>query len=354
MKIFHIISSAAAGGAEIYVKDLSLEMSKRGHEVFIAFIDKAEEAGRDQVFEDKFLQELIDNKIHYGFIGQRSRKRPLQGIFTLRRMVKNFKPDVVHSHLYYGSIFSWFLPDVRRVYTHHNIKLGAHAAIYKFLDIKFDAYVGICSACTQLLKSVSRKNIHHIDNGVDDTRLVKKLDYPKNSPVKLLFVGRLSEQKNLDLLIKSASQIKDIDFEITIAGEGPLMLELKELALEKGMQDVVKFIGNSDNVKKLLHDADIFVMSSAWEGLPIAQIEATITGLPVLVTDVGGCSEIVAHVDNGEVAKVDEVDFTACLGRLLRSYPLRKKYHENALNNSDKYTIKMSVNKHIDLYQGIL
>lgn len=351
MRILHVISSAAAGGAEIYVKDLSIEMSKMGHEVFIVFLDRAEEAGRDIAFEAKFLRELTDKNIRYDFIGKSSRKNPIKGIAALRRITRGFSPDIVHSHLYYGSVFSWFLPKVKRIYTHHNIRLGAHRFIYKFLDVRVDAYIGICLVCTHLLKSVSRKRVFHIDNGVDAGRLMKKADYPNSNPVKLLFVGRLSEQKNLDLLIRSSSNIKNVEFEVIIAGEGPLMEDLKQTAREVGVEERIKFIGNSDSVKKLLHDADIFVMSSAWEGLPIAQIEATITGLPVLVTDVGGCSEIVDHVGNGEVSKLDEESFSFHLNKLLKDYPLRKKYHEQALKNSDKYTIEMSVRKHINVYQ---
>ncbi|MCE9683138.1 glycosyltransferase [Halomonas alkalisoli] len=352
MRILHVISSAAAGGAEIYVKDLSIEMSKMGHDVFIAFIDRAEEAGRDIAFEANFLHELESANIQYDFIGKRSRKNPITGIGTLRRIAKKFSPDIVHSHLYYGSIFAWFLPKVKRIHTHHNIRLGAHKYIYKFLDMRVDAYIGICLVCTNLIKSVSRKSVFHIDNGVDASRLMKKVSYSNTTPVKLLFVGRLSEQKNLGLLIKSASNITDVDFEVVIAGEGPLMDELQRSAREAGVEEKIKFIGNSDNVKKLLHDADIFVMSSAWEGLPIAQIEATLTGLPVLVTDVGGCSEIVDHVGNGMVSEVDEKSFSFHLNKLIKDYPLRKKYHEEALRNSDKYTIKASVEKHINVYQG--
>ncbi|BBI65068.1 hypothetical protein HSBAA_63740 [Vreelandella sulfidaeris] len=65
----HVISSAAAGGAEIYVKDLSKSMSAKGHSVFVVLLDRASESGRDAEFEASFLAELTQYGVEYGFLG---------------------------------------------------------------------------------------------------------------------------------------------------------------------------------------------------------------------------------------------------------------------------------------------
>lgn len=349
----HVISSAAAGGAEVYVKDISIEMKKRGHEVFIAFLDRAAEAGREQSYEDKFLSELSSHGIKFGFVGARARRNPLKGVAALGKFKRDFKPDLIHSHLYYAAIFSAFLPSIKRVYTHHNIRLRANPILYRFLDRRTHAYVGICNACTTLLKGVARRNVHHIDNAVDVTRLARIDNYQDRAVVNLLYVGRLSEQKNLSLLFNALSRIDTKEYRLMLAGSGPEEAKLRDLANQLGITDRVNFLGNVDNVSTLLKEADVFVMSSAWEGLPIAQIEATLTGLPVLVTDVGGCSEIVEKVDNGMVVDVEIEAYSEALKKMLSDYDARLRYHHNAINNSAIYTISKSVDKHLDLYHSL-
>src|SRR5690554_2149785 len=155
MKILHIISSAASGGAEVYVKDLSKSMSDQGHDVFVVFLDRASESGRDVEFEASFLAELDQYGVGYGFLKRVCRKNPLKGVLRLFKFRRKFRPDIIHSHLYYGAIFSLFQLGTPHIYTHHNIKLNARPIIYKFLDLRTSAYVGICHACTRLLRGVA-------------------------------------------------------------------------------------------------------------------------------------------------------------------------------------------------------
>ena len=350
MKIMHVISSAASGGAEIYVKDLSKAMSEKGHNVFIVFLDRASESGRDAEFESTFLEELDQYGVEYGFLGQSCRKNPIKGILGLYKICYKFNPDILHSHLYYGAVFSSFQPSVQHVYTHHNIRLNAKPFLFKFLDVRTSAYIGICHACESLLETVTRKEVVRIDNGVDSTRIIPKKEYAPHGTLNISSVGTLSVQKNHQLLFHAVSRLVDHDFFLTIAGEGSQTDKLKELAKRLDITHKVKFIGNSNNVKQLLHDSDLFVMSSAWEGLPIVQIEATLTGLPVLVTDVGGCSEIVDCVGNGLVAKPELDDYSQKLKQLIENEALRLKFHRNALDNSSPYTVNNAVESHIELY----
>lgn len=127
---------------------------------------------------------------------------------------------------------------------------------------------------------------------------------------------------------------------------------LEQLALDNGVSDRIEFLGNVTNVDELLYDADIFVMSSAWEGLPIAQIEATLSGLPVIVTNVGGCAEIVHKVCNGIVVdELNEDSYAAALRKMVTNDSLRNIFSQNALSYSSDYLIKTSSDKHIALYQ---
>lgn len=356
MRVLHVMSCAAAGGAEIYVRDLAICMSNQGHDVFILFIDKAEEAGRDQAFEDNFLHQLDQHDIRYAFIGQSSRRLPWRGALALLRCCRKFSPDLIHTHLYFALIFAFIVPDVSLVYTHHNIRLGVNRQLYKIFDFRVSRYIGICHACKELLNSVSRRPVVRIDNGVESSRLLPRenLETHVRSPV-LVSVGRLSQQKNLSLLIDALALVGDLKFTLKIAGEGSQRVMLEEKVAFLGLSSRVEFLGNVQNVSALLNVADIFVMSSEWEGLPISQIEATLSGLPVIVTNVGGCAEIVHRAANGLVVDERTPDEMARqLGILLTDDALRSRFSKNALLYSKEYRIEVAAAKHLELYQEII
>lgn len=354
MNIMHVISSAASGGAEVYVKDLSKQMVELGHDVFVVMLDRACETGRDAEFEAAFLAELADNGIQYGFLGRDCRRNALKGVVRLARFCRGFMPDIIHSHLYYGAIFSLFQFGTRHVYTHHNIKIKAPKALYHILDFRTKCYVGICKACYDLLRDVTKNPVVRIDNGVDRARVNVKNSYTAASPIKLICVGSLSEQKNHELLLNAIARNADLEISLDIVGEGVKRERLMEAANSLGLAGRVNFVGNSTEVNRLLHEADVFVMSSAWEGLPIAQIEATLTGLPVLVTNVGGCAEIVDSVGNGLVAKVDLDDYSDKLREMVSNEEFRTACHQNALLNSGHYTIDTAAIRHMAMYEKVL
>jgi glycosyltransferase involved in cell wall biosynthesis len=354
MKIMHIISSAASGGAEVYVRDLAIEMTKQGHDVFLLFLDRAEETGRSRAFETEFLGLLKANGIAFGFIGQAARNNPIRGALAVRKAFKIWQPDIIHTHLYYAAIFCLFLPHCKIVHTHHNIRVGAPQWIYQLLDIRIISYIGICQACTDLLVKLTRRKVVRIDNGVSENRIKVKDSYENRSPVKLIFVGTLSAQKNINLLLNSLTKISDLDFHLSIAGEGGKRKELELLAMDLGVSHRITFLGNVSNIKELLYASDVFVMTSDWEGLPIAQIEATMTGLPVIVTNVGGCAEIVDEVKNGIVVDNNVNNYASALRHLIQDYEYRNKLHLNAIKKSSRYSIMSSVNAHLNLYQSLL
>ena len=355
MKIVHITSAPAAGGAEIYVKDLSIGMAKKGHHVTILFISHAEEIQRSVDFEENYLRELRENDINYLFIGNSCKKNVFKGVFVTTRIINKLKPDVIHSHLYYGAIFSLLSVSGKKIYTHHNIKLKASKYIYKILDLGGCSYIGICQACTDLLKKCTKKDVIKINNGVDTRRLFIKENYSKREIVNVLMAGRLTEQKNYKLILKAISGLQDKSFHLYIAGEGEERDELEKYSMQLGISGIVTFLGNRKDVNQLMYDADVFAMCSSWEGLPISLIEATLTGLPLIVTDVGGCREIVESVGNGIIVKNLEInEYREALNRIITSYRLRHEFHNNAVRYGEMYTIDFTVNSHIDVYTKII
>jgi len=107
----------------------------------------------------------------------------------------------------------------------------------------------------------------------------------RSSGCRFVSVGRLVPQKNHGLLIEAFALHSWPDDRLTIAGEGPERRKLERLVERYGLHDRVALIGHSDDIPRLLAQADVFVLSSDYEGVPAAVIEALAAGLPIAATD---------------------------------------------------------------------
>jgi glycosyltransferase involved in cell wall biosynthesis len=138
--------------------------------------------------------------------------------------------------------------------------------------------------------------VSRIPNGIVLPTL-KPIPCSNNQVLRIIFVGRLVEQKGIDNLLRSAQFLKDRGrrFELRIIGDGPLQSTLKEYARAHGLNSYVKFVGklNQYEVANQLVDADLFVLPSRYEGFPGALLEAIAHGLPAVVTRVSGSEEII-------------------------------------------------------------
>lgn len=356
MRILHFISAPSAGGAEIYVKDLAKYLSANGHSVTVVFLERAVEIDRSEEFERQFLYELAREGVAYEFLGHRVRRNPIQGILKLRDIVSRFRPDITHIHLYYGLVFAAFSPSKCTIYTHHTLRLAVPWWFYRIFDLWIEHYIGICRVCTDKLKRVSKQRVSLIDNGVDASRISSDgiNDQREFETVKIVSVGRLTEEKNFQLLLEALACNHDVDWELTILGEGRDEDALTTRADQLGIGERVKFPGVVADVALWYREADVFALSSAYEGLPISQIEALHAGLPMIVTNVGGCAEIIHRCCNGIVVDSLEVEeYASGLRKLIKDPEFRRTLSGNALKFSGAYSIEESVSKHLELYHEL-
>lgn len=145
-----------------------------------------------------------------------------------------------------------------------------------------------------------------IPNPVDTVR-IKTLCRSDNNPyrsgkIHLVAVGCLIHQKGFDLLLRSleyaAQQLPDVH--LTIVGDGPQKEPLTHMAEDLGVGKRVSFVGHKDNPYSYMANADLFISSSRWEGLPNAVLESLACGTPVVAFDCpGGTNEIVSDGENG-------------------------------------------------------
>lgn len=357
MRILHVISSPASGGAEVYVKDLVLEMKAKGYYVAIAFLNRAIEVGRSQEYEDQFLSELQVADIPYFFIGYEARKKPWLGVLRVRKYVKDNNINIYHSHLPYGVVFAALLR-VPCIYTHHTITARLNKFQYFIFNKIVDCYIGISKKCTEKLTEYTGRSVITIRNGVSFSKIYKKEFLRNRDIVNAISVGRIQPQKNYFGMVDIVSMLPEkilSKFQLKIAGEGPDKDKLLEYIESKELSNIIKLLGNRSDIPELLARSDVFLMSSELEGLPIALIEAAATGLPCLVTDVGGCSEVIEGCENGFYIKVDDFEgYLEKLIKLISDKELRNKLSQSALEKSHVFSIENSANEHLALYNKVL
>lgn len=137
-----------------------------------------------------------------------------------------------------------------------------------------------------------------IPNGVEETFFYSGRRLPGTKP-RLLFVGRLSVQKNLALLLRALAGVSEY-FETTLVGDGELEGELKNVAASLSLQNV-RFHGRAygAELRDLYRNADIFVLPSEREGMPLVLLEALAMGLPIVATDIPGNRDVIVDGANG-------------------------------------------------------
>ncbi len=150
------------------------------------------------------------------------------------------------------------------------------------------------------------------------------------APVRILSVGRLTEQKNYALLIEALGTLhqEGLDFLLTIVGEGVLRESLEERIQRAGLKERVSLLGHLSHAAVLEQyaQADIFVSTSRWEGSPNVVLEALSYGLPVVATAVGGVPDVVTDgVEGVLVPSEDTAALAKALKSLIKDPALRKK-----------------------------
>jgi glycosyltransferase involved in cell wall biosynthesis len=153
-----------------------------------------------------------------------------------------------------------------------------------------------------------------IPNGVELSPLPAQLQYPP----RVLTIGRLTQQKGVDILFRAMTRLRDLDFEVVIAGDGPDRAQLEQLAQELDVADRVRFLGwvSREQLADTFANAGIFALASRIEGMPNVVLEAMAHARPVICTRVFGAADL---VQDGETGLLIDLENEAQLADALRT-----------------------------------
>lgn len=212
------------------------------------------------------------------------------------------------------------------------------------------------------------ERVHLVGNGVD-TRLFHPAPSPErlaereslgiNASGLIIFVGRLSPEKNPDGLLtawQSAQKELPDGWRLMLLGDGPMRDTLNSAIESSGQGEYVRLAGNQKDVARWMRAADVYVLTSHHEGLSNTTLEAMASGLPVITTRVSGSAETVGETGAGIVVDVGRMDqLQAALIRLVRDAPLQEQMGRiGRAVVAEQYSIEHVAEAHLGLYQRLV
>ena len=355
MKILQVIPYFCFGGAETMCENLTYALTELGHSVTVVSLydertpiaRRMEEAGVRILYLDKKLG--LD----------------LSMVTKLAGVMRQEKPDVVHTHLNVikYAVAAAKLAGIKRcVHTVHNV--AAEEAENRQQKLISTVYFKLgWSVPVALSPEVRRtvvdfyvlpeEKVPMIYNGVDLNKCRPKTGYALSKPAVLLHVGRFNEQKNHKGLLDAFALIlkSHPDCCLQLIGDGELEEQTKQYANDLGIRERVSFLGSQTDIYPFLQEADIFLLPSRYEGMPMTIIEAMGTGLPIVASAVGGVPDMMTNLESGMLVPCEPELVAGAVCALLDSDELRQILGSNAKAASEQFSAGHMVRAYLDVYK---
>jgi glycosyltransferase involved in cell wall biosynthesis len=300
MKVMHLLNSRIYSGAEKVV--CQIIKSFRGVE------------GMEMVYcspdSDIVRQMLAEQDVTYLSMETMS-------IRELKRVIAEQKPDLIHAHDMRASFFSALccgnIPLISHIHNNAYDARGLSAKTVAYLLAGFRAkhilWVSNSSYEGYAFHKFFAKKSSVLYNIIDTEQIFEKKAKDETSyDYDMIYVGRLTFQKDPQRLMRLCARLKDRkpDLKVAVVGTGELEEEVKNLCQELNIQDNVQFLGFQPNPIKMIHDSKAMILTSRWEGTPMCALEAMALGTPVVSTPSDGMTDLLDDGVNGYLTDDDE------------------------------------------------
>ncbi len=386
MRILRVITRLNIGGPSIQAIALTTRLAERGH-VTTLIHGRLDRGEGDMTY-------LAPQDASLTFVESLCRPiSPLDDVrafFTLRRLIRDFKPDIVHTHMAKAGLlgrFAAILANVGRgkhrariVHTYHGHVLDGYFSPMKtalFINLErllakgTDAIVAISPAIRAELSGNYRignaRQYQVVPLGFDLSQFAavddqaraaarRELNIPPEARV-VTTVGRLTAIKQHGLFLDIFKRVaaNDVNASALIVGDGELRAEVESTVQALGLVDRVRFLGWRRDLATIYAATDVFLLTSRNEGTPVALIEAMASGVPGVSTDVGGVKDVINSAEVGLRAPFGDADTLAKhVAGLLADAPRRTAMGQLARERVlGHYSIERLVNDVAALYDRL-
>lgn len=358
MRILHIIESLDFGGAEKVTVSLANALAD-SHDVAICCLKRVGALGTE-----------VDGRIRV-FCLDKGEGNDYRLPWRLARLIRKETFNVVHTHNWAvfleGGLGGWLGGAPRLVHTVHGpyidyppswrsrAKIALRHRLERGLARRFHRIVTVSDAIGGYVRQEIRlpaERLMTIHNGIPAVP-ANPAPRPERRQITFMTVGRLAAVKNHAMMLRAFQKLaaSNAEARLIIVGDGPERSALEGFVHDQDMENRVQFRGFLNNVDELLREADVFVLTSRYEGISIALLEAMRAGLPAIGTAVGGVPETLLDGKTGIlVPPEDDEALLRAMKRLAGSKPLR---HEMGRSGYDYFMREFSLANMLERYRQL-
>lgn len=336
VRLLIVISDLSGGGAERVVSTILQEIDRKRFEPMLA------------LWRDHAVYPVPDD-VPVRVLGKYQWWDLFRLVRSTRRLINEWQPDVVYSHLSYVNFLTGLsLVGIGRrpvwmACEHNNPFLSLPPYMRMILRFVYklpDAVVGVSKGVGRSVMeafSLPERKVTTIYNPLELPGTDAGKQGPHSAemkPFNIVAMGRLTRQKDYPTLLRAVSLLRDkAPVKLSILGDGPDRGDLEETAHGLGISDCVEFLGFVKDPFPVIRAADVYVMSSLWEGLPTALIEAMACGVPVVSTRAEfGPEEVIVHGESGLLVDVgDHGALADSIFQILQDRELHGRLSENGV-----------------------
>lgn len=358
MNVLYVINDLSSGGAEKLVDDIVPILNENINlNVEVLLLRET----------NSVYQNLENNNIKVTKLNVKNLYNPIV-FFKIISFFKKNKYDIIHAHLfptlYWVALANLFniRNKVKLIYTEHNVTNKRREkpflnGIERFIYSRYDKVICISEAVhTELvhwLKVDSKQDDKFLTiyNGIntimfrDAMQLDKSelYDEYQEADILLCMVARFAESKDHDTVIRAMYNLPS-NFKLILVGTGPREEHIRKLTIEYDLTDRVVFLGERNDVPKIMKTIDFLIVSSNWEGFGLTAVEGMAAGKVVLASDVPGLNEVIRDKDL-LFRKGSEIQLAQLISEICNDNLLYEKKEKLSLNNANRFSLdEMAIN----------
>ncbi len=324
------------GGPASFVPKIAKYLINKGHNVkIICLSDKEHLTYKDDInvirinrsspIIFRWLKTIVkiysnSKKSDLIFVNGLGTETTIANLFIRKKVIRKIVGDPVWERVYNKNLIDESFDDFQE--NNHGLSISLQKMIRNWSINKSNLIITPSQHLKNFIDKIGfDKNIFVINNGVNIEQHNKVV--LENNIIQLLVVSRLVSQKNIDSIIKAVKVMENENIILNIVGDGSEINNLKLLVKKYELDKKINFIGKIENTKlnEYLKNADIFIQASNYEGLPHSILEAMNFEIPILSTDVGGCSVLLNEGERGYIIPmpVSEVEISEGIRKIINN-----------------------------------